>query len=144
MKKQIFLVAAMALTIFSACKDDDKKEVIEAPVSKTTKEVITAEVWNLNKTESKTYLNDSLVYEETEVVNGTAHFLEDNTVISYLEGEPEDTSAWHLDGNTLTIDSMAMEILEIEDEKLTLEFMEEETVPNFGTMRYTSTTYLTR
>ena len=144
MKKQIFLVAAMAITIFSACKDDDKKEGIEAPASKTKKEIITAEVWNVDYTHYKTFLDDSLVYDEKEVINGQAHFLDNNTVISYMDGEPDDTSSWSLSGNVLTIDSMAMEILEIKDDKLTLEYKEEENIPNYGKMKLIMTSFLTR
>lgn len=144
MKKQIFLVATMALTIFTACKDEDKKEVIEAPASKTNQEIITEDPWDVDYTNVQTFMNDTLVFQEKEVVNGKAHFLDNNTVITYIDGEPDDTSAWSLSGNVLTIDSMAMDILEIKDNKLTLEYREEETIPDFGTMKFIMTTYLTR
>ena len=144
MKKQIFLVATMALTIFTACKDEDKKEVIEAPASKTKKEIITAEVWNVDYTEYSTFLNDSVIDNEKEVINGKAHFLDNNTVITYMEGEPDDTASWNLNGNVLIIDSIPMEILVINDVKLTLEFKEEENIPEFGKMKFIMTSYLTR
>lgn len=144
MKKQIFLTAAMALTIFTACKDEDKKSVVEAPVAKTKTELLTAEAWYLKSAEIKSYLNDSLVFSDTEFLSGKALFLDNNTVISSLDGEPDDTSSWSLNGNTLIIDSMPMDILELNDNKLTLEFKEEEVIPDYGTMKLLSTTYFTR
>ncbi len=144
MKKQILMLAAMALTIFTSCKDEKKDDLTKAPDSQKNMELIIAEPWNLDYSLYTTLLNDSVVYQEKDSTVTKVHFLDNNTVISYMQGEPNDTSVWSLNGQTISIGFLPMDILEINNNKLTLEFEEKEVDPDFGTFKFETTIYFSR
>lgn len=143
MKKQIIALSTALLVVFTACEKDEQTTP-EPPKVKTKTELLTEAIWDINYSRTVASINDSILFDETDYMIGTADFRLDNTVISTLDGEPDDTSGWSLNGDILVIDDMPFDIVELTSTNLNLMLTESEVLPGYGTVKTTMETKLSR
>ena len=143
MKKQIILLATVLATGLTACeKDHNQKNEVEKPQSK--EEMLTSDTWDVLSMRTVTTVNKSVVFDETNLINGRAEFKADRTVVASAPGEPTEVSSWNLIGDTLYIDSLAHHVDEISNKKLWLELEETENIPGYGEVKIVMSTRFAR
>lgn len=119
MKKQILVMtAALALTLTS-CEKDEKKEV-EPPKAKSRTEILTDREWDVKYIYSKTTMGDTVAFEDTDTINGTALFKANKELVSSTLETGLETGTWDLIGDSIYLDDQAMYIEELTDTRFVM------------------------
>ncbi|MGB0176393.1 MAG: hypothetical protein ACPF9D_04450 [Owenweeksia sp.] len=126
----LLLASSLAVLLASSCAK--QKEAEEA---QTKTELLVSEKWIIYKVHQTVWVNDSLVFDETEELNSTAVFKTDKTVLITVPGEGSESFTWGLFNNQLSLGPDLYQIQTLSKTELILSKTETENDPDLGTVK---------
>lgn len=121
MKKQILAIAAVLMLGFTSCEKDDNKNEAPLPTKDAQVVKLTNGEWDVKYVYMRTMVNDTLAFEVTDTINGTALFREDGTLVSNTPEIGTEESQWEMKGDSLFIDDeLGLLIEELTDNKFVM------------------------
>ncbi len=132
--KLVFSFSALVTIFFlGTCTSCAKQK--EAEEAQTKTELLVTNSWDIYKVHQTVWINDSLVFDESESLNSSANFKSNKTVLISTPGEGSESLSWGLFNNQLVIGPDVYNIETLSSAELIVSKTETEEDPDLGTVK---------